>query len=399
MQPHSVPTVIAKRITGRQVEYSYLPPTFVEINTLAVELVNEVSVEAKNSSVTLHCESNMKEYWCVNFDNEENLRHGIENRCWMMGYQYPRPGQPPSDKNHLISSNWRRLLEISNGDEFVAYLKPNLFFATGKVTTPHRRKRPSDKTDTIEEYLERKKPYSKGVIYFTDVVYENFTDGMNYYPVRIDVDVWTNFQNDGVSTKVIGDLGPNQIQMAAFRISKAKFDRISNDLVLGKTTESRSKSKRKVYPGLEDSSGTTVSKSGSSKNQGMVVDSELRKRIEKYSMARAIAHFESAGYTVLDQSKNSSFDLECIKGREQLYVEVKGTRTKGEGVILTANEVEFARKNRAKMVLFVVQSIEVVGKKLTKGFDRIIKPWDVDQGELASISFRYKVPTPKTKNR
>ena len=397
MQPHSDPTVIAMRNTERQVEYSYLPPKFAEINTLAAGLVHEASVEAKNSGVTLHSEANMKKYWCVNFDNEENLRHGIENRCWVMGYQYPRPGQPPSDKNHLISANWRRLLKISKGDEFVAYLKPNLFFATGKVTTPHRRKRPFDKTDTIDEYLERKKPYSKGFIYFTDVVYENFTDGMSYYPVRIDVDVWTNFQNDGVSTKVIGDLGPNQIQMAAFQISKAKFDRILKDLVQGKTTESRSKSKRKVYPRLADSEEATEPKSGSSKNQGIVIDSALRKSIEEYSMARAIAHFESAGYTVLDRSKNSSFDLECLRGSEQLYVEVKGTRTKGEGVILTANEVGFARKNRANMVLFVVQSIEVHGKKLTKGFDRIIKPWDVDKGELASISFRYKVPSSSSK--
>ena len=30
----------------------------------------------------------MTKYWCVNFDGEDCLTHGIKKRLWLMQYQY-----------------------------------------------------------------------------------------------------------------------------------------------------------------------------------------------------------------------------------------------------------------------------------------------------------------------
>ena len=41
---------------------------------------------------------------------------------------------------------------------------------------------------------------------------------------------------------------------------------------------------------------------------------------------------------------------------EELYVEVKGTRTAGTGIIVTRGEVEFAR-NEKNVLLFIVSNV------------------------------------------
>ena len=77
-----------------------------------------------------------------------------------------------------------------------------------------------------------------------------------------------------------------------------------------------------------------------------------------------------------------------------LYVEVKGTQTNGEGVILTSGEVEFARRNENQMALFVLHSIKVSDDKeiLTNGKKKVILPWDVTQGCLKPLSYKYELP-------
>jgi len=49
-----------------------------------------------------------------------------------------------------------------------------------------------------------------------------------------------------------------------------------------------------------------------------------------------------------DHSKTKPYDLYCIRGAEVLHVEVKGTQTSGEDIILTAGEVEFATRWRCR---------------------------------------------------
>src|SRR5262249_29632608 len=87
------------------------------------------------------------------------------------------------------------------------------------------------------------------------------------------------------------------------------------------------------------------------RGQGFSVSPEVRRAVERHAMQRAARHFRAEGFHVEELGK--PYDLHCTRGHEVLYVEVKGTTTNGEEVLLTPNEVDFARQNAARMVLFV----------------------------------------------
>jgi len=176
----------------------------------------------------------MPKYWCVNFVDESGLHHGIEKNVWLMGYQYADDQDDPGNRKAVIKMNWRRLEEVGAGDRFVAYLPGNRFFATGTVMTPRRPKTNRDGTDTIGAYLERGKSYERGYVYFTSsVVYENFTDELDGYPVRIDVVEWENYVSDGIVLPIINKIALNERQKAVFEITRADFDRIVKKLAGG----------------------------------------------------------------------------------------------------------------------------------------------------------------------
>jgi predicted restriction endonuclease len=170
----------------------------------------------------------MPKYWCVNFEDDANLELGIEKNLWLMGYQYSKRDTP--HRKGDITRNWRKLKEINAGDRFVAYLRGKGFFAIGTVILPRRARTSRDRTDSIDEYLNRGKSYSKGYVYFSSsVVYENFTDAGADYPVRIDVEQWDNYASNGVSVTGL-NLPRHKTVNAVFPITKAEFDRIESKL-------------------------------------------------------------------------------------------------------------------------------------------------------------------------
>ena len=61
-------------------------------------------------------------------------------------------------------------------------------------------------------------------------------------------------------------------------------------------------------------------------------------------------HFENRGFSVEDVHRTQPYDFKCGSNIESVYVEVKGTRTRGEIVALTAGEVKFARAHTTNMV-------------------------------------------------
>lgn len=132
------------------------------------------------------------------------------------------------------------------------------------------------------------------------------------------------------------------------------------------------------------------------RGQGFLRDKEVRPRIEQYAMEAAKRYFESLQFAWEDHSKSQSYDLYCKRGTEALYIEVKGTTTDGRVVILTDGEVEFARRHRHQMGLFIFHSIEVseAGGQfvLTGGEKTSILSWDMDHGCLKPLSFTYEIP-------
>jgi len=196
-------------------------------------------------------------FWCANFDTRPCLEHGIANNLWLMQYQFEDDHGHihQGDRKAAIRKNWKRLEEIRPGDHFVAYLKPNTFFAIGEVRTPRRPQTQRDHSDTIDGYLYRKEShrFETGFVYYTPVFYENFSDKWELpaeykapersaetskYPQRIDVDQWESFVQGGVRVNgLLSVVKPYELMKAVFRIPKEVFFRIRDELAGGAIVE------------------------------------------------------------------------------------------------------------------------------------------------------------------
>jgi hypothetical protein len=130
--------------------------------------------------------------------------------------------------------------------------------------------------------------------------------------------------------------------------------------------------------------------------QGFAVSPKVRLAIEAFAMAKAKAHFEAKGYTVADVSKRECYDLRCERLGQRLYVEVKGTQSSGEEVLLTPNEVAHARERKNSMVLFIVHSITTTGSEddpqVNSDKVSILEPWEIDRGTLKPLAYSYQIP-------
>jgi hypothetical protein len=128
--------------------------------------------------------------------------------------------------------------------------------------------------------------------------------------------------------------------------------------------------------------------------QGFNVPPHIRREIEAYAMKEAEDYFKSMGYMVKNRSVRNPFDYEISKLNERYFVEVKGTQSLGVSVILTANEVKFARQNRKQMILFILHSLKVHDRegnvRITGGTPVVKHPWDIDSGVLHVTHFRYR---------
>ncbi len=353
------------------------------------------------------------QYWCVNFDSEECLKHGLRHSLWLMQYQYEdelgNVFQGGNQKS-ATTTNWKRLTQIQDGDWFVAYLPKSrsttgrTFFAIGEVRTPRKSASSDDHFSTVSEYVvaQRSHEYKHGVVHYQDapVFYEDFDDEwqsgnpLMRYAQRIDVERWQHYVAKGVAwLDELLEVPLNQRRRAFFKIKKESFDKIVEQLTSSNgDPTSRTKGRPEE---IVDEPVVVALETSQAKSQGFMLDSELRKKLEDYSMATATEHFESLGFAVQDRSKNHPYDLKCVREDETLYVEVKGTQTDGSGVILTTGEVEFARQHSEHMALFVLHSIQVSKdrKDLSNGDVAIIHPWVIEQAALNPLSYKYTVPS------
>lgn len=349
----------------------------------------------------------MTKYWCVNFDSEDCLKYGLKHNLWMMQYQYAddHGNGFQSHKPSTISNNWQQLKNVSPGDLFVAYLKKNRYFAVGKVRTPRHDKSVSDVTTTVDKYLDAKRSHDhkNKCVFYADasVLYEDFTDKWRHpgdklskYAQRIDVEEWRCIVPEGIEMKGLLKYILKKPHLAVTKIDKTFFRRIEKQLKKPASSSFKTDLSSEVDEVREDAAVEALETSHA-KSQGFQLDSKLRKALELYAMDLATAYFESMGYDVDDHSKKHPYDLHCARKDELLFVEVKGTQTKGDGVFLTHGEVGFARKHKDQMVLFVVHSIKVAkdGITLSDGTKLLVSPWNIDKGRLKPMSFDYQVPS------
>ena len=118
----------------------------------------------------------------------------------------------------------------------------------------------------------------------------------------------------------------------------------------------------------------------------------MRKKIEEYSVSKAIKYFQKHKYAVTNVGGAKSYDLDCLKNGNTLRVEVKGTQTTGDSIILTPNEVRNAKKHKTALYVLCLIKVDPVGKtyRLSGGEEKIINPWKIaEQGNLEPLSYMY----------
>lgn len=155
----------------------------------------------------------------------------------------------------------------------------------------------------------------------------------------------------------------------------------------------------------EASRGTTnphaklIKKPAAAPAQGILQDSVVRKAIELYAEDHAIRYFAARGW-VSDRVGHLKlgFDLKCRNAEgEILHVEVKGTQTAGEFVILTANETRHNHDVacRASHALYAVSRVKVSHDgsiRCSDGVTHCIWPWVIDDRDLIPAEYSYRIP-------
>ncbi|GAA3028516.1 DUF3578 domain-containing protein [Kitasatospora albolonga] len=143
--------------------------------------------------------------------------------------------------------------------------------------------------------------------------------------------------------------------------------------------------------------GRRVGRSRGGRGQGFRLTAEERKAVELRAMGMATEHFERQGWTVEDVGARESYDLELRRGdSERLHVEVKGTTSAGEQVVLTRAEVERQREFFPENALVVVHSIALDGSegepRASGGVLTCVSPWWIEDEDLSVVSYLYRTP-------
>lgn len=132
--------------------------------------------------------------------------------------------------------------------------------------------------------------------------------------------------------------------------------------------------------------------------QGYGLTSAEKKALETASVAAAIAYFTSEGFSnIKDTGKNSPFDLMMTKAGVDYIVEVKGSTSAAEKILLTSGEVKSHRDRYPNNFLYIQAGMTLVkGPTPTAsgGTPKVIESWKPDDADLEVTAYRYTVPTP-----
>lgn len=133
------------------------------------------------------------------------------------------------------------------------------------------------------------------------------------------------------------------------------------------------------------------------RNAGFLGDPEVRDKIAQYAMECAEKYLVRRKYKNITRTdKGHCYDYTCMDNGKIIYVEVKGTQTRGEKIILTENEKAHLESN-ADTILYVRHSVDVVPVKPTRvsgGSEKVLDRWDPKSGSFAAVTYFYTLPTP-----
>lgn len=121
-----------------------------------------------------------------------------------------------------------------------------------------------------------------------------------------------------------------------------------------------------------------------------------RKAVEMCAMEAAEQYLYAHGWTsVEDMSATESYDLRASNDTSEIKVEVKGTTSSGERVVLTRSEVKLHLNQFPDNALIVVSGIHLVRGEspvATGGTPFVLQPWYLDTNALEPLGYEYEVP-------
>jgi hypothetical protein len=120
-----------------------------------------------------------------------------------------------------------------------------------------------------------------------------------------------------------------------------------------------------------------------------------KKVIEERAMEVAMKQLEKRGFTnIKDVGKNHSYDIAAKLNGVDFYIEVKGTISLGEKVVLTKNEVLLHRQEYPNNALVVVSQIELDRSEppsAAGGKVLFISPWKIEDSDLEALGYDYRI--------
>jgi hypothetical protein len=127
--------------------------------------------------------------------------------------------------------------------------------------------------------------------------------------------------------------------------------------------------------------------------QGLQMDADVRRAIENAAQDRLMLHYRYRGWTVTDTRQNRPYDAEAVKGAERIYLEAKGTQSRGDSVIVTRNEVDHALQYPGLCMMGVWSGMRIVDGVVDpeEGTFRIL-PFNPDYGQLLPRDFDWMLP-------
>ena len=120
-----------------------------------------------------------------------------------------------------------------------------------------------------------------------------------------------------------------------------------------------------------------------------------KKVIEEHAVEVAMKLLSKKGFTnIKDVGKDHSFDIKATLDGVDFYIEVKGTISLGEKVVLTKNEVQLHRQEHPNNALIVVSQIDLDRSEppsANGGKILFISPWQIEDADLEALGYDYKI--------
>jgi hypothetical protein len=137
----------------------------------------------------------------------------------------------------------------------------------------------------------------------------------------------------------------------------------------------------------------------SSPGQGRVSDPATRRAIERYAEDAAVQALQGEWQVARVGHLRRGYDLECTRDDLVLHVEVKGTQSLGEEVVLTRNEVNHHAIHGGRCTalhgLFVLSRVHVTRgatPRCSGGVPQLLEDWSPELDALTPTEYSYRLP-------